>query len=152
MASLSILYFFSRMLSECSVTWFDHRELWIEIVFDETFLVGNFFIYVCPQHYDIFLYHVEMPKIPNFYIYVQVQITSGALHVSMFWSRERRLFAWQIKTKSSVSRDCLNRAQRGKRFATILGTPWKHRAQRGKRFATILGTPWKQDLLRYIIT
>ena len=28
---------------------------------------------------------------------LQVQITSGALRVSKFWSRERRLFAWQIK-------------------------------------------------------
>ena len=35
------------------------------------------------------------------------------------------------KTTQFLSRDCL------------------HRAQRGKRFATILGTPRKQDLLRY---
>ena len=53
-------------------------------------------ICIWPQHYDIFLYLVEMPKIPNF-LHLQVQITSGALRVSKFWSRERRLFAWQIK-------------------------------------------------------
>ena len=81
-------------------------------------------IFIWPQHYDIFLYLVEMPKIPNF-LHLQVQITSGVLHVSKFWSRERRLFAWQIKTTQFLSRDCLHRAQRGKRFATILGTPRK---------------------------
>ena len=53
-------------------------------------------IFIWPQHYDIFLYLVEMPKIPNF-LHLREQITSGALHVPKFWSRERRLFAWQIK-------------------------------------------------------
>ena len=64
-------------------------------MFDKTFSVGNY-IFIWPQHYDIFLYLVEMPKIPNF-LHLQLQITSGALRVSKFWSRERRLFAWQIK-------------------------------------------------------
>ena len=53
-------------------------------------------ICIRPQHYDIFLYLVEMPKIPNL-LHLQVQMTSEALRVSKFWSRERRLFAWQTK-------------------------------------------------------
>ena len=95
MASLSLCIFFPECSAKYSVTWFDHHDLWIEIVFDETFSVCNFF-FIWPQHYDIFLYLVEMPKIPNF-LHLQVQISSGALRVSKFWSRERRLFAWQIK-------------------------------------------------------
>ena len=90
-------------------------------------------IFIWPQHYDIFLYLVEMPKIQNF-VHLQVQMTSSGalrLRVSKFWSRERRLFAWQIKPQNFY-----------------LGTVYiAHRG--GKRFATILGTPRKQDLLRY---
>ena len=62
------------------------------MVFDETFSVGKYFYMAS----TLFLYLVEMPKIPNF-LHLQVQISSGALRVSKFWSRERRLFTWQIK-------------------------------------------------------
>ena len=95
MASLILCIFFSRMLSKT----FSHMILIImncelKQRLMKLFRWANIFIW--PQHYDIFLYLVEMPKIPNF-LHLQVQMTSGALCVSKFWSRERRLFAWQIK-------------------------------------------------------
>lgn len=37
------LVFFSECSGKYYVTWFDHHELWIEVVFDETFLVGKYF-------------------------------------------------------------------------------------------------------------
>ena len=95
-------------------------------------------IFIWPRHYDIFFNLVEMPKIPNF-LHLQVQLTSGALRVSKFWSRERRLFAWKIKphilflSTLGGARDGLHRAQRGK----IKDMP---------RFYFYLGTPRKQDL------
>ena len=49
-------------------------------------------IFIWPRHYDIFLYLVEMPKIPNF-LHLQVQITSGALCVS----KGKETLAWHIK-------------------------------------------------------
>ena len=112
---------------------YNNIELWIEIMCLMKLFRWAFFFIIWPQHYDIFLHLVEMPKIPNI-LHLQVQITSGALRVSKFWSKERRLFAWQIKPKILyLARDCLQRTQRGKRFAMILETPWK------------------QDLLRYVI-
>ena len=95
MASLSLGIFFQDMLSKT----FSHMILIImncELKQCLMKLFGQANIFIWPQHYDIFLYLVEMPKIPNF-LHLQVQISSGALRVSKFWSRERRLFAWQIK-------------------------------------------------------
>ena len=43
MASSSLCIFFQNDQQNVLVTWFDHRELWIEKVFDETFSVGNFY-------------------------------------------------------------------------------------------------------------
>ena len=45
-------------------------------MFDETYSVGNFFLW--PQLYDIFLYLVEMPTIPNFLHLQMCKISSGA--------------------------------------------------------------------------
>ena len=50
-------------------------------MFDETF--GGQLFFIWPQYYDIFLYIVELPQIPNF-LQLQVQIISGALRVSKF--------------------------------------------------------------------
>ena len=84
---LSLCTFFPECLAECSVTWFNHCELWIEKVFDETFWVGKLF-YMAPT----WLYLVEMPKIPKLFAFTSATY-QRALLVSKFRSMGR-LFAW----------------------------------------------------------
>ncbi len=72
------------------------RLVGLEMFKRERGVFGFFFFFLWPRQYDIFLYLAEMPKYHNF-LHLQVQLTSGAFHVSKFWSNERRLFAWQVK-------------------------------------------------------
>ena len=51
-----------------------------------------------PQHNETFLYLVGLKY--QYFLQLQVQLTSGSLQVSKFWSRERRLFAWQVKPQT----------------------------------------------------
>ena len=54
MASLSLCIFFPECSAKYSVTWFDHHDLWFEIVFDETFSVGKY-LYMASTLWHIFV-------------------------------------------------------------------------------------------------
>ena len=53
MASLSLGIFFQNAQQNIQSHDFDHHELWIEIVFDETFSVGKYF-YMASSLWNVF--------------------------------------------------------------------------------------------------
>ena len=74
MASLNLCIFFPELSAKYSVTWFDHHELWIEIVFDKTFSVGKYFY---------------MASTLEWAVYNKLQLNNRKTEILLFSSRFR---------------------------------------------------------------
>ena len=121
MASLNLCIFPPRMLSRM----FSHM-IWSSWIVNWNSVWWNFLVVISFYMSPNIMTHIciEMPKIPNLFAFTSAT-NQWSLKCFLVLIKGEETLCLASQTTNFLSRDCLHRAQRGNKFATILGTPWK---------------------------